>query len=317
RELPFLRRDLAEAYPTHEPDLLEPWLERAVQDLAVLDAPVVVIGPPGSGKEFVARRIHALSDQGRGPFITFAASNCPPSLWALELFGDADAYGHMTAAVDGTLFVEDAGVLEDRLLDRLLRELPRQAGPVRLILSVRLSPTEAPEGFIQSAGGLLGELVRGLLANQRVVVPPLSERGAVLGRIVDHYMMQWAMKHNRVITSMAPATFDLLRRHPWPAGVTELKAILEAAVLRCDSQTLLPEHTGLTSTGTGSDGILVDLDELAQATGNLEALLMDVQAAVYLEAYNREQGNKTAAARLVGVKRSTYVRRLKALLGEE
>ena len=316
RELPFLRRDLAQAYPTHEPDLLEDWLERAVLDLAAMDAPVVVLGPPGSGKEFLARRMHARSELGRGPFITFSASSCPPSLWALELFGDADAYGHLTAALGGTLFVEDAGVLEDALLDRLLRELPKQREPVRLVLSVRLAPGEDPQGFIGAAGGLLGELMRGLLANQVVVVPPLADRGVVLGRIADHYMMRWSMKHNRVITSMDPATFEVLRRHRWPAGVTELKAILEAAVLRCDGQRLLPEHIGLAG-GAPSGGVLVDLDELSQATEDLKALLRDVQTAVYLEAYNREQGNKTAAARQVGVKRSTYVRRLKQILGEE
>ncbi len=312
-ELPYLRRDLAERHPVEEPGLMELMLERQIDGLADGDAPVIVIGPTGIGKEFVARRIHAISRESSGPFIKFNVSTCPPSLRALELLGEGPGEGHLGAARGGVLFVEDAAELDEAPLTRLLAEAGGESASARLVLSIRTHPNQSAEQAIKSLGGSLGQLARGVFSQRVIALNALHERPQIVRSIVDHYLHGWAMKHNKVITDVSVDAIEILMKRRWPGGVAELRACLEAAVLRCDGDTLEARHLALT-TSSAIDKAPVSGDAMQlwiKTAPDLREALWQLQELVYLEALEREEGNKSAAARLVGVKRTTFVSRLK------
>jgi DNA-binding NtrC family response regulator len=131
---------------------------------------------------------------------------------------------------------------------------------------------------------------------------------------VEHYLHFFSMKHNRVITDFSVESMEAILRRRWPGGVIELKAALEAAVLRCDSDTIDLEHMAIEATRRDSpsaDAGAQALQLWVKTAPDLREALWILQELVYLEALEREEGNKSAAARLVGVKRTTFIRRLK------
>ncbi len=314
-DVPYMRRDMAEAYPVGDPGLLEPELEVRIDNLVRSDAPLILIGPAGIGKEFAARHVHSASNTAEGPFIKFSVSTCPPSLRELELLGETSGQGHLGAARGGVLFVEDVAELEEEVLSRLLAEAGAMQPPARLVLSVRTLLGQPVKDVLQNLEGSLGQMARGMFSHRIIVLAPLHERPRFLQVMVDHYLLGWAMKHNKVITEVAPEALEQLKNRVWPGGVQELKAILEAAVLRCDGDTLEAHHLGLDLSGNAADppdptGTDKDVEMWIRASTNLQEALWRLQEFVYLEALEREEGNKSAAARQLGIKRTTFLRRL-------
>ena len=313
-ELPYLRRDLAEAYPVEESDLIEPVLEHQVNGLVGSEAPIIVMGPTGIGKEFIARRFHRISSASEGPFIKFNVSTCPPSLRALELLGEGPREGHLGAAAGGVLFVEDVAELEETILTRLLKSSGEQDAPTRLVLSVRTHFQQSLKEAVNNLEGSLGEMARGMFSHRIITLDPLHCRPLVLRSIIDHYLHFFSMKHNRVITDFSVDAIEAILRRRWPGGVMELKSVVEAAVLRCDSDTLALRHLGLGAeeeVAPTADAGSQALQLWVKTAPDLREALWVLQELVYLEALEREEGNKSAAARLVGVKRTTFIRRLK------
>jgi DNA-binding NtrC family response regulator len=167
-----------------------------------------------------------------------------------------------------------------------------------------------------------------------LVLGGLQEQPAQIAALTDHYVLRWAMKHDRVITEVDPAVPAMLAARDWPGGVAQLKAELEAAVLRCEAARLTPacfrvrwtsDHDDAPGddgpedepqgelTASAAEGPL--LDEPArrwiEGVDDLRAALTVLHDLVYEEALRRDKGNKTAAARRLGIKRANLVKRLK------
>ncbi|MBW2737033.1 MAG: sigma 54-interacting transcriptional regulator [Deltaproteobacteria bacterium] len=241
RELPFLRRDVGAMYPLDEPSQVPEAARGPCGAGAETDTPLILIGTPGVGKEFVARWYHSQSPLADGPFIKFAVSHCPPSLRQIELLGDEEERGCLGAARDGMLFVEGASELADQVLDRLLHDASISEDPLGLILAVRCPASVIPEDHLGQMRGSLGELARGILSHRVVLLPRLAETPERVSTLADFFMHSFAMKHNRVITSMTDEALVELSGRDWVAGVSELKAVVEAAVLRCETGVISSE----------------------------------------------------------------------------
>lgn len=311
-ELAFLRRDLAREYPVEDPELVGPELEAGLIALAKDDAPLIVVGPPGAGKEFLARAFHAASRSGA--FIKFPVSSTPPSLLTIELLGDGEEEddevrgGHLHAARGGVLYIEDAGDLPEELLAQLLRALGGWAAGTRLVFGIR-----GPQDV--RLEGTLGKLSEGVLAQRVVRIPQLGPDKKRLRALADHYILRYAMKHGAYVAEAAEEVHTMLASRPWAGGVRELKCVLEAAVLRCTGSKLILEDfldpLGDKPAATPNGGAAAEPSEGVENAADLKAWLWSAQRAAYDEALRRAEGNKSAAARLVGVKRSTFAKRLK------
>jgi len=312
----FLRRDIAVAYPIDEPDLLEEPLLEQLEEMAHDDAPVVMVGPVGIGKEFVARKLHALSALARGPFVKFPVSMSAPAVREVELFGDDVDPGHLRASQGGVLYIDDALELGGALLDRLLGEIGQLEHRVWLILGVR-SPLGADlEPWIQGLDGSLGQICRGFLAHRVIRLRPLVERPELVEALTWHFLVSEAMQQNKVIARIADDVMELLCARDWPAGVPELRFAIARAVIRCQGDELKLAHfeselslvaAPASAPAAPAPGLRA---EIAEAS-DLRALLDRVQGLIYEEALGRESGNKTAAARQLGVKRSAFNRTVK------
>lgn len=218
----------------------------AIRRAAVLDAPVLVSGPTGCGKELVARALHALSAAGRGPFCPVNVAALPEGLVESELFGNtrgaftgavADRRGLIEAAAGGTLFLDEASDLAAHAQAKLLRVLEdgavRRVGAVgarvarfRLIAAIQVDP-----GALLRAGRWRNDFyyrITGIVLR----VPPLAARGSDIALLARAYVRAHGLPE------IEPRAMALLERHTWPGNVRELQRALVRATHHSGSGTI-------------------------------------------------------------------------------
>ena len=294
---------------------------RRVLDLVSRVAPsrtsVLVTGESGTGKELVARMIHARSDRGDKPFVAINCAALPETLLESELFGiergvatgvEARA-GKFETAQGGTLFLDEIGDMPPSLQAKLLRvlqerEIERVGGRRRVPIDVRvLAATHArlPERIAR------GEFREDLYYRLRVVeisLPPLRERREDIPRLVRHFLERFAAREGRPAPSLDRDAYAALLGHDFPGNIRELENLLEGAAALSQGGTIRREdlqwlpHPGL---------------RLAEAAPPLsEDEIPDLRA---LENRHIQRvlrlagGNKSRAARLLGISRRTLYRK--------
>lgn len=286
--------------------------------VAAADTSVVLLGESGVGKSAVARYIHEYSSRGEGPFVEINCAAVPESLAESELFGvrrgaftDAreDRPGLFMAASGGTLFLDEVAELDPRVQAKLLQALEhRSVRPigetasrivdVRLIAASNRSLDHAVERE-QFRSDLLFRL--GVIT---IEIPPLRERPEDIDALVDVLLARVCRRLNRPIIGVSEDGMRWLRAHPWPGNVRQLSNLLERAVVLSEHDSLLLEDFAGVSTlpPDTSD----TLDKLARRGLSLH----DVESA-YVDAVLRvTNGNRSEAAKLLGIDRRTLYRRL-------
>ncbi len=287
--------------------------ERAAKSVAT----VMLRGESGTGKGLVARAIHENSTRADGPLVVVDCSTLPPELVENELFGhvrgaytgaDRDAPGLVAAAEGGTLFLDEVGELAPHTQGRLLRLLQdrtyTRVGDAR--------ERRADVRFVSATNRPLEDMVRAgtfredLYYRLRVVeirLPPLRERGAEdLDRLTDHFLHVCARRHGRPPIGVTAQARAKLHGHPWLGNVRELEHCLEAAVVLAQS-----------------DAIDADLIEPATLTAARDprafstdaVTLAEVERAYILHVLELCEGNKSHAARVLGIGRNTLLRKIK------
>lgn len=225
---------------------------RQVEQVAVTDTSVLLLGETGTGKELFARSIHNLSDRKDRPLVKVNCTALPINLIESELFGHEKGsftgalsrrIGRFELADGGTLFLDEIGELSLDLQVKLLRviqegEFERLGGASTLSVDVRIiAATHRDLKQMVSRGEFRDDLFYRLNVFP-LTLPPLRERGSDIAIIVQAFVDKFAQKMGKTITRISQKTMDELSRYSWPGNVRELENIIERAVILSNSNTL-------------------------------------------------------------------------------
>jgi DNA-binding NtrC family response regulator len=289
-------------------------VKKLMERVASSDAHVLVTGEHGTGKDVVARWIHAASGRAEKAFVPVNAGALADGVFESELFGHvkgaftdakADRIGCFELADGGTLFLDEIGTMPTAQQAKLLRLL--QTGEFSPVGSSRtrradvrvLSATNADIAREVSRGAFREDLLY-RLNTVEIRLPPLRERAEDVVALGAHFLAAKAARYRKAITGFARDALEALLAHPWPGNVRELEHVVERAVVLAD----------------GTEIALADLD-LRQAQGGAGAVermtLADAEAHLIRRALERSRGNVVQAADALGLSRSALYRRLQAL----
>jgi PAS domain S-box-containing protein len=291
-----------------------------VHQVASATTTVLVLGETGTGKELVARAIHAASPRRERPLVKVNCAALPAALAESELFGhEKGAFtgatsrrdGRFTLADGGTLFLDEVGELPLELQAKLLRVL--QEGELDPVGSSRTRKVD-----VRVIAATNRDLLRAVhegrfredlyyrLSVFPITVPPLRERGDDVVRLAEAFARQFARRMGRRIEPLGPSIAARLRQYAWPGNVRELQNVIERAVITAkDGQLNLDRALPLAAAPPDPERGVLRADEL------LELERANVRRAL------AECGGKIAgeggAARLLGIAPSTLTSRMKAL----
>ncbi len=289
---------------------------RAARLVAVTDATVLVQGESGTGKELLAREIYRTSRRASKPLVVVNCAALPETLVEAELFGyrrgaftgaQQDYPGRIRSADGGTLFLDEIGELPLPLQAKLLRFL--EAGEVQGLGETR--PRQVDVRVIAATNRRLEEQVRKgrfredlwyRLAIVPLELPPLRERREDILPLARHFLDSLSRRHGLPTPKLDRTAERRLLDHPWPGNVRELRNLCERLVI------LLPGET------VGADNLR--LEAPTKQAGDLrlpdEGLVLDeLEAELIRQALERTAGNRTRAARLLGLSRDTLLYRMK------
>jgi two-component system response regulator HydG len=301
-------------------------LRDLVARMASSDAPVLVTGETGTGKELVARAVHARGPAPDEPFVALNCAALPEPLLESELFGHArgaftDARaartGLLVHAGRGTLFLDEVADLPLALQPKLLRVLQeRRLRPLGASEEVAFEArvVAATNRDLEAAvdEGRFREDLFFRLDVLRVEVPPLRARGSDALLLAQHFVRACAARSGRAVTGISRGAAEKLLAYAWPGNVRELQNAIERAVALTQHEQVLVEDLPERIRDYGAGHVLVageDPSELAP----LEAVEQRYVARV-MEAVG---GNKTLAARVLGLDRKTLYRKLARLHARE
>jgi DNA-binding NtrC family response regulator len=283
----------------------------AITRIAPSDANVLITGEHGTGKEVVARTIHALSLRASRPLIAVNTGGLAEGVFESELFGHvkgaftdarADRIGRFELADGGTIFLDEIGNAPMRQQSKLLRVL--ESGEIERVGSSRSKRVDvrlisATNVDLQAAckDGNFREDLLFRLNTVEIHVPPLRERHEDIPVLALHFLLHYASRYRRDIRGLDPSALHSLMQYSWPGNVRELEHTLERAVLMCRSEQIQPADLGL-----GAQ---------RQSAQNLEELSLEsVESILIRKALHRFQGNVSQAAEALGLSRGALYRRM-------
>jgi transcriptional regulator with GAF, ATPase, and Fis domain len=226
-------------------------VRRAVARVAPTDATVLILGETGTGKEVVARAIHAESRRRSAALVPVSCVALAPGLIASELFGhEAGAFtgagkrriGRFEQATGGTLFLDEIGELSADVQAMLLRVLQERViervGGDAVPVDVRvIAATNRDLSAEVRAGRFRADLFYRLNVFP-IAVPPLRDRREDVPELAGHFVRQFAGKHGRAVSRIGAADLRALTAHDWPGNVRELQNLIERAVILSDGEVL-------------------------------------------------------------------------------
>jgi transcriptional regulator with PAS, ATPase and Fis domain len=218
---------------------------------------VFIIGESGTGKELIAHFIHQHSRRSSRSMIPLNCAALPETLLESEMFGHAkgaftgavqDKPGLLETAHGGTLFLDEITEMRPALQAKLLRVIQdgvvRRVGSTRTdsVVNVRFISATNRDLAEATRDGVLREDLYYRLAVVTLMLPPLRDRGHDLDLLALHFFAHYAREHGRPVRAVAEEVFNVLRQHPWPGNVRQLRNATERAVVMADGEVLLPNH---------------------------------------------------------------------------
>jgi DNA-binding NtrC family response regulator len=300
---------------------------RAVLDVARRVAPsgttVLLLGESGTGKEVIARAIHRWSRRADQPFVVVNCVALSEELLESELFGhEKGAFtgahqqkrGKLEVAHGGTVFLDEIGDIRPALQAKLLRVLQDQT--FERVGGTR--PIQTDVRFVAATNRDLRAAVRdGLfrldlyyrLDVVSVTLPPLRERAGDVPALARHFLGRYRRELKRELHGITPETLSALRRYAWPGNVRELENVIERAAVLADGPDVTPQDLPAEIREVGfTDGMT------REAVRTYHAAIEEFKRGLIASTLRRTSGNRTRAARLLGLQR-TYLARLIRDLG--
>jgi two-component system, NtrC family, response regulator AtoC len=297
-----------------------------VQQVAPTRATVLVLGESGTGKELIARAIHQLSPRARQPLVTVHCAGLPATLIESELFGhEKGAFtgaherriGRVEQAQGGTLFLDEIGEIDAALQVKLLRFLGErtferlgsnktQQADVRLVAATNKSL----EGLVRA--GTFREDLYFRLKVVEIHLPALRERREDIPLLANAFMKEFAAENGKPVREFTADAIEALSSHDWPGNVRELRTAIEHAVVLCRANTITVRD--LPATVRNREGGLraPAATAVAAVVAKPGLTVKEAERELIVRALKECDGNRTLAARKIGVSRRTLHRKLHA-----
>ncbi|HEU5059862.1 MAG TPA: sigma-54 dependent transcriptional regulator [Kofleriaceae bacterium] len=296
---------------------------RQIHQAAASDATVLVSGETGTGKEIVARALHAVSRRRGAPFLPVNLSALPESLVEAELFGhEKGAFtgartsrpGRLDAVDGGVLFLDEVGdlslnvqvkllrVIEERTFERLGSTSPRRAD-FRLVCATHRDL----EAMV--AAGTFREDLYYRINVVTLALPPLRERRGDIPQLVRHFIARFCDKYGVPPVAISDAAMGALERHEWPGNVRELQHIIERAIAMSPAERIIDESILWLRKPRVS--FRKEVERYLEDGRGLREILADIERTMIVETLERFGGNQVAAARKLKIPRQTLQNRLR------
>jgi two-component system response regulator HydG len=329
--LESLRESMGERYGFDRIIGRSPALREALSlaaKVAPTETTVLITGESGTGKEVVARAIHAASGRADGSFLAVNCAALPEALLESELFGhergaftgaDRQKPGRFELAAGGTLFLDEVGELTLAVQAKLLRvlqerEFQRVGGTATLRADVRLIAATNRDLKHAVATGRVREDLFYRLNVFTVHLPSLRERGDDVLLLADHFVRTLGMRMGKGEPGLSRDAREALLKHAWPGNIRELQNAVERALIVSDGGLITVSQLGLAPRPepaiAGDSPAAPGLQGGSPPDG---ASLADWERKIVAEALARARGNKSRAAKALGLSRAQLYTRLKRL----
>ena len=295
-----------------------------IEKVADTDSTVLINGPSGTGKELIARAIHYDSSRSDKPLVIINCGAIPEALLESELYGhEKGSYtgahkariGRFELANGGTIFLDEIGEMSPSLQVKLLRVLQDQrfervGGTKTIHVDVRIIAATNKNLTTAINNGTFREDLYYRLNVIPIKVPPLTQRRSDIPLLISHFLKKFQKGKERKIEGFSTEAADALVEYNWPGNVRELENVVKRITILCENEiaefTDLPEHIqqfSLTSQG--------EPDVLFEEGLSLDKAVKNYERKLILGAMEKSDGVKTKAAKLLKIKRTTLVEKIK------
>ncbi len=301
----------------HSPPMIE--VLEIVRQVAPPRATVLLEGESGSGKELIAKAIHQLSPRASLQMVTVHCAALAPTLLESELFGhEKGAFtgaherrvGRIEQAQGGTLFLDEIGEIDATVQVKLLRFLgertfERVGSNKTLVADLRLIAATNKNLEAQVKEGKFREDLFFRLRVVEITLPPLRDRAADLPLLASAFLREFSQENNKVVNDFTPDAIEALMNYSWPGNVRELRAAVEHAVVLSRGERIslrdLPANIRAGGPGAASVGRMLAQPDLTIAEAEKQLIVRFLKEC---------GGNRTAAAKKLGLSRRTLHRKL-------
>jgi DNA-binding NtrC family response regulator len=288
---------------------------KMIEKAAPVAPPVLIVGESGTGKEMVARALHYSGPRASAPFVAVNCGAIPETLIESELFGyvkgsftgaDQSRAGYFQTAERGTIFLDEISETSPAMQVKLLRAVQSREiamiGSRKVIgVDVRIIAATNADLVALVQRGLFREDLYYRLNVITITIPPLRERGDDLFLLARYFAARYAREYGKGEPRFADAALHALRRYNWPGNVRELENVIQRAVL-------------MSETGSIEPADLPALMRYTVTTGpRLDRSLAEVEAEHVSAVLSSVDGNRSRAARILGIDRKTLVAKLARL----
>ena len=300
-------------------------LKEEAKKYAQIDSPVLLYGETGTGKELFAQAIHNYSPRKNKPFVAFNCAALPESLLESELFGyvrgaftgarKEGKVGLFEQAHEGTIFLDEIGEISQNIQARLLRVL--QEHKVRRLGDDKVIPVDVR--IIASTNKKLIQLVKenkfrdDLYYRINVLnleIPPLRERKEDISLLVNFFIKKYGYKFKKIVDGISEEGIQILENYDWPGNIRQLENIIERLVVRNDKNFIMTNLVKEIMELQYGGGVIDNYQKQDNINYPLSGNLEDIEKNIIKEIINEEKGNKAAAARRLGISRTTLWRKL-------
>ena len=299
----------SDMYWGNTPAMLE--IRRNLDKIAPTDATVLITGENGTGKDVLAREIHAASSRRHRPMVCVDAGAITETLFESELFGHvkgaftdahADHVGKFEQADGGTLFLDEIGNIPLHLQAKLLRVLQNRTVTrvgseksipidIRLICATNMNLEQMVEE------GRFREDLYYRINTMQIHLPALRERCDDIQPLAERFLRKYANQYHRIVESISADALQQLKAHPWSGNIRELQNVIEKAVILSEGKTLRAADLSLESTNKAASSERQTLEEAEEKT---------IRGALA-----RHNGNLSMVAKELGISRPTLYSKLK------